>query len=109
MWAEDYAQALISAVLRQVPMSLPDEEPLDIEYANDPCKLGVTFDATEGVTRDSTHFATYPRPHIYSDEEHMMMLELRAKELARDYPHMTAEQWKAFLLNGCNKERDSSH
>ncbi|MDZ7993624.1 MAG: hypothetical protein RMX69_15540 [Nostoc sp. EspVER01] len=90
-------------------MSLPDEEPLDIEYANDPCKLGVTLGSIEGVTRDSIHFATYPRPHIQDNNDRTMELELRAKELARDYPHMTAEQWKALLLNGCDSERDSTH
>ncbi|MDZ7990986.1 MAG: hypothetical protein RMX69_02010 [Nostoc sp. EspVER01] len=87
-------------------MSLPDEEPLDIDYANDPCKLGATLDDTRDNTADDTLSVAYPEPHVYSDEEHIMMIELRAKELARDYPHMTAEQWKAFLLNGCDKERD---
>ncbi|MDZ7951281.1 hypothetical protein [Nostoc sp. DedQUE09] len=79
-------------------MSLPDEEPLDIEYANDPCKLGVTFGSIEGVTRDNTHFATYPRPHIQDDNDHVIELELRAKEWALRYPHVTVEQWKAIFL-----------
>ncbi|WP_322660397.1 hypothetical protein [Nostoc sp. DedQUE09] len=102
MWAEDYAQSLISAVLRQVPMSLPDEEPLNIEYANDPCKMGVTFDATRDNTADNTQDDTlsmaYPRPHIQDDNDHVIELELRAKEWALRYPHVTVEQWKAIFL-----------
>ncbi|MBE9107452.1 hypothetical protein IQ229_21720 [Nostoc cf. edaphicum LEGE 07299] len=83
-------------------MSLPDEEPLDIEYANDPCFSGVAPDAslgdTERATQGNTLSVTYSRPHIQDDNDHMIELELRAKELARDYPHMNVEQWRAILL-----------
>ncbi|MDZ7950085.1 MAG: hypothetical protein RMY27_03350 [Nostoc sp. DedQUE09] len=83
-------------------MSLPDEEPLNIEYANDPCKMGVTFDATRDNTADNTQDDTlsmaYPRPHIQDDNDHVIELELRAKEWALRYPHVTVEQWKAIFL-----------
>jgi hypothetical protein len=35
-WAKDYAEQLIGEALRQMPLSLPDGEMLEVEYPDDP-------------------------------------------------------------------------
>ncbi|WP_069074193.1 hypothetical protein [Nostoc sp. KVJ20] len=113
MWAKDYAQTLISEVLRQVPMSLPDDEPLDIEYANDPpakrCHRWVASGVLPWMLPNGVTFSmAYPRPHIQDNNDRITQVEKDAQEMAAKYPHMDVEQWKTLLLGRCDSEKDST-